>query len=322
MSHPHPTAVPEQGALRRHAIVSMVTLLLALTAVLVGPFGALSSAHAANNTCPGESHSGEGSSSGQGTCSNLHNDDLLDQPTLPGDLYRGDSRQPYEIFTHGFAARGTNYDVVQHVRGDRAGNSGYISTTGATSVARQFARSQGQRNLDAALSLCAPARHANYSTVPGFGRIVWEGCANGQVTADSFIYAISPAWARNAMHIPSQIRGNSDLYNHYQSQDEWAYVHRIPNYAINGVYIYRMTAQVNRGGLVQNSITFNLDHFVINPYYLQSRTIYDPASDAQARWNFRTRLNIPSLPANSYNRGCSRVDRCRDGSGGSGGSGG
>jgi hypothetical protein len=48
------------------------------------------------------------------------------QGQLPGVVYRGDSRNPNEIFANGFTAWGTNYDLVNHVRGDRAGNSGTV----------------------------------------------------------------------------------------------------------------------------------------------------------------------------------------------------
>ncbi|MCF1592547.1 hypothetical protein [Streptomyces muensis] len=38
----------------------------------------------------------------------------LSQGTLPGVLYRGDSRYPNDIFANGFVSRGTNYDLVAH----------------------------------------------------------------------------------------------------------------------------------------------------------------------------------------------------------------
>ncbi|MFI6549334.1 hypothetical protein ACIBO9_39435 [Streptomyces prunicolor] len=335
MSIPDIAAVPEQGThqqpvarlrhsrglhryrkfqkYRKHAIVSTVSaLLLAAVALLFGPLGVLPGAQAAPGyVCPGGNDSGEGSSSGQGTCPNLYNDDLLSQRAFPRDLYRGDSRPPGEIFSTGFTARGTNYDLQAHVQGDRAGNSGYISTTGTLGVSETFARSQGLRNLDsvAAQPRCSTGRLAFYSFIPGLGNFLMERCENGQITAESFVYTIDPVWARDALYVPDQVRGNAALQR-YASQDEWAYVHLIPNYAITGVRIYRMTAHATRGYVNPRSITFGFDRFVPNPNHLHR--LYQPANDPPAHWNSQTYLNTPSLPANPYNRGCSAITRCRD----------
>lgn len=270
-------------------------------------------ADAANETCPGGSHSGEGSSSGR-TCPSLHNANLLPERPFPRDLYRGDSRAPSEIFDRGFTARGVNYDLPAHVQGDRAGNSGYVSTTGTRSVAEQFARSQGQLNLStvAARQDCRSGRYQLWISVPTIGRYLVNNCEHDTVTAESYVYTIDPVWASNALYVPDQIRGNTNLYNHYRSQDEWAYVHQVPNYAITGVRMYRMTATQKRGLIDQRTITFRFDRWVPNPNHLKRR-MYDPASDPGAHFNFETDLHVPSPQANRDTRGCSKSDRCRGG---------
>ncbi|NNN33863.1 hypothetical protein HLK59_26555 [Streptomyces sp. S3(2020)] len=68
---------------------------------------------------------------------------------LPSMTFRGDSRSPYEIFSNGFMSRGGNNNI-QHVQGDRAGNSNYISTSGTLNITEPFALSQGMRNLESA----------------------------------------------------------------------------------------------------------------------------------------------------------------------------
>lgn len=287
-----------------------VASILSVLAVALFQLLSVSPVQAASaNDCPGGSSSGQGSSS----CSNLHNNDLLSQRVFPHVLYRGDSRLPYDIFTHGFNSRGSNDDIVSHVQGDRAGNSNYISTTGTLGVAEPFARSQGLRNLEteARRPRCSTAREAFYTLIPGLGNILLSSCVRGQVTAESFVYMIDPVWARNAVYVPDQIRYNTNLHNHYASQDEWAYVHHIPNYAILGVRIYRMTAHANNGLIDTRTITFHYDRFAGNPHHNEARIVYDPASDPNSHFTGTSFLNTPPQPANQYNRGCSAIDRCR-----------
>ncbi|MER5805428.1 hypothetical protein [Streptomyces mirabilis] len=234
---------------------------------------------------------------------------------MPNWVYRGDSRLPYEIFTHGFSARGANEDIVAHVQGDRAGNSNWISTTGTVGVAEPFARSQGLRNLEAAARRprCSTSREAIYTFIPVIGNFLLSSCVSGQVTAESFVYVIDPGWARNAVYIPDQIRGNANLYNHYASQDEWAYQHRIPPYAIAGVRVYRMTARETNGLIDTRTITFRYDRFLGNPAHTGTHTSYNPNNDPSSGFNSTTFLNVPILPANPYIRGCSAITRCRGG---------
>lgn len=300
--------IPRRTRSKRYAFAAFVTAVLGIALLQV--FLSVTPVQAASvNDCPGGSTSGEGSS----TCPNLHNDDLLNQRRLPNVLYRGDSRLPYDIFTNGFGSRGANDDIVSHVQGDRAGNSNYISTTGTLGVAEPFARSQGLRNLEAVARQprCTTGRAAFYAAIPVFGNFLLESCINGQVTAETFVYTIDPVWARNAVYVPDQIRGNTALYNHYASQDEWAYVHRIPNYAITGVRVYRMTAHANNGLISTRTITFAYDRFLGNPHHVEARVVYNPGTDLASHFNVGSDLNTPSLPANPYVRGCSAYNRCR-----------
>ncbi|MCG7207360.1 hypothetical protein [Streptomyces arenae] len=303
---------------RNRTMVSTVTaVLIAMLATLFGP---LSSAQAVDYPCPGGNFSGAFSeASGSGQCPSLHNRDIVAQRTLPGVVYRGDSRPPIApngqgLFDAGLWSRGTNSDIVSHVQGDRTLTSEYISTSGTQSVAESFARSQGVNNLaEMALGArrCSTARQAIYALLPGIGNYLLQSCYHGTVMARTYVYRIDPHWASQAMYIPDQIRNRSDLYDHYHSQDEWAFVRHIPNYAIIGVEIYTMTARYGPTGLLEPaSITApHFEQFVGNPHHAQARVQYDPAQDPGAHWDFNTNLDSPT--ANAYTRGCSTITRCR-----------
>ncbi|MFM9591821.1 hypothetical protein ACKI1J_18885 [Streptomyces scabiei] len=289
-----------------------VTLLLAVlaTAFLQSPL-ATTKAAAASNDCPGSSSSGTGSQN----CSNLHNQNLRDQRHFPDELYRGDSRLPYTVFNSGFFARGGNNNLVAHVQGDRAGNSNYISTTGTLSVARPFAQSQGMRNLESAARIsCQQVQAVKNARHPWLSRVFPSNCNGTQtVSADTYVYVINPRLARNALYVPDQIRGNANLYNHYASQDEWAYVHTIPREAIEGARVYRMTARTNNGLIDTRSISIRFEHFVVNPRYNQVTITYNPNNDANSHFVYSSNLNLPPTTANPFTRGCSSITRCRGG---------
>lgn len=329
MSHPGTMASPEREKPRlpavgaparpRYTVVATVsTFLMTVVAVLIGPLGVLPSAQAANSTYPYSCEGGSSSGQGAPTCSNIHNVGLLSERPLPSTVYRGDSRLPYEIFTNGFTAAGHNYDIPQHVHGgDNAADRGYISTTGTLGVGEVFARGQGLRNLDSAVSqaTCSSGRLAAYALIPGLGNYLIANCAHGTVTVESFVYQIDPTIARNAVYIPDEIRGDASLHSIYAGQDEWAYVHRIPRRAIVGVRIYRMTATYTGTTLDPRQPTFQFDRFVINPHYNEAtnQPMYDPANDTGSGFGYTTALNVPALPANQYNRGCEEINRCRGG---------
>lgn len=298
---------PRKTAVRAF-LAALIVIALFQSSLSIAPAQAVSI-----NDCPGGTYSGEGSSN----CPDLHNDDLANQRQLPVlPVYRGDSRLPYDIFTHGFTARGSNNDIVAHVQGDRAENSNYISTTGTIGVAEAFARSQGLRNLEsvAAQPRCTTGRLWFYTFIPVLGNFLLESCINGTVTAESFVYTIDTSIATNADYVPDQIRGNPALFSHYASQDEWAYVHHIPTSAIRGVRIYRMTAHANRGLISTRTITFRYDRFAGNPNFGRTAITYNPGNDPSSNFDFESNLNTPSLPANVYNRGCLSIDACRGGS--------
>jgi hypothetical protein len=300
-----------QTKARTSAVLALLVALLAVAFLQfpLGPLGA-TKAEAATGTCPGGVSSGRSAA----PCPNLANAGLLNQRPMTDTLYRGDSRLPYAIFNTGFAARGANNNIVSHVQGDRAGNSNYISTTGTLGVAVPFARSQGLRNLEsAARRQCATLRAVNDIRRGWISRMFPSRCGGQVVAADSYVYVIDTDLARNALYVPDQIRGNANLYNHYASQDEWAFVHRIPREAIQGVRVYRMTARANEGLLDTRSITFTYSRFLVNPNYRATTAIYNPRNDANSHFTYNSDLNIPSLPANPYTRGCSNVTRCRGG---------
>ncbi|MEU1514930.1 hypothetical protein ABZ490_22725 [Streptomyces sp. NPDC005811] len=268
-------------------------------------------------SCPGGTSSGSSSSN---TCPILHNNQLLSERPYPANVYRGDSRNPYEIFTGGFRSRGSNNDLVSHVQGDRNYNSNYVSTSGTLSVAETFARSQGMVSLSnlAAQSNCTPGGRRFYLAIPIIGGFLSEFCENGNVTADTFVYVIDPRWARTAVYVPDQIRNNVNLYNHYRSQDEWAYVHEIPNYAIVGVRVYTLTARAYRGTLeLQAQPPLVYSRFLSNPNHLWNRIgSYDPQHDSAAHWNGNSALNIPPstvVDGVVRRQGCITFDRCQGG---------
>ncbi|MEU5346561.1 hypothetical protein AB0H18_38075 [Streptomyces sp. NPDC020766] len=239
----------------------------------------------------------------------------LPQATLPGVMYRGDSRHVNDIFATGFQARGTNYDLIAHVRGDRALQSGYISTTGTQSVAEQFARSQGMVNLAqaAAEPRCQGGVWAAGQSLPFIGWLVTSHCEHQVVEARTFVYTINPQFAGVILHVPDELRGNPELHSHYASQDEWAFFHRIPPQAITGVHIYEMEGRAAGTTLMPQSITFHHERWVANPNY-DPHFRYDPYADRAADLTTETPLNIPEIQANpGFNRGCNAIERCRGG---------
>ncbi|MGI5196295.1 hypothetical protein ACQEVY_22035 [Streptomyces sp. CA-288835] len=234
------------------------------------------------------------------------------QAQLPGVLYRGDSRNPNDIFANGFESRGTNYDLIAHVHGDRDLNSGYISTTGTRDVAETFARSQGLNNLDAAARepRCQGAGWTIGQTIPVIGWLVTSHCEHAVVEARTFVYTINPQYARVLMYVPDQLRGDPNMYNTYRNQDEWVAFHRIPPQAITGVHIYRMQARATGSLLQLQSLTFEQERWVANPNYNPNHH-YDPLDDGTANLDMDTNLNIPREQANPYTRGCSAIQQCR-----------
>ncbi|NEC86562.1 hypothetical protein [Streptomyces sp. SID12501] len=288
------------------AVAIAIALLQALLSMTSAP-----SAQAVSITeCPGGSSSGEGSSS----CPNLENEDLVTQRRLPSRLYRGDSRLPNDIFRQGFTSWGSNDDIVSHVQGDRNYNSNYIPTTGTLSLSESFARNGGLLRLNslAAQPRCSTGRLAFYALIPVLGQLLTESCISGQVTSEAFVYVIDPVWARNALYVPDQIRGNAALHSRYAYQDEWAYVHRIPREAITGVRIYRMTGHANNREIDPRTVTFTYSRFVGNPLHAQAQILYNPETDLGSNFGFHTNLNIPALPTNPFTRGCSTINFCRN----------
>ncbi|NEA98561.1 hypothetical protein [Streptomyces sp. SID13726] len=247
---------------------------------------------------------------------------LQEGRALPRDVFRGDSRPWQMIFRDGVTSRGTNYDLQQHLQGDRAHNSGYISTSESRQVSETFARSQGLANLEQAAMRprCSTTREAVYKIIPAFGNWLLGTCNHGEVTAETFVYVIDPRWADDALYVPDQVRHHSAL-SRYGTQDEWAYVRHIPNYAIVGVHIYQMTAQEERGCINTRTITFRYDRLQDNRAHADAllrggiRNPYNPATDGNAQWNDHTALLTGA--ANSWERGCTTINRCRGG--GSGG---
>ncbi|WP_416986401.1 hypothetical protein [Streptomyces sp. T028] len=303
-------------AARSSAVLTLLVAFLAI-AFLQVPLGTTQalattpSPDPANDAgpCPG------GSSSGQGywPCPNLRNQNLLNQRPLPLIVVRGDSRPPSVIFNNGFGSQGSNNDIQRHVHG--GSDTNYISTTRSLSVAEPFARSQGLRNIEsAARTRCAQAVAANDVRRGWIANIFPSRCrSQTRIEAFSYVYEIDTVVARNALYVPSQVRGNSNLYNAYHSQLEWAYVHRIAREAIRGVRVYRMTATVNGTYIDLRSQTFAFYRYDRNWNYNEHATPYAPNSDSNSHFTNTSNLNIPRLQANPYTRGCSYITRCRGG---------
>jgi len=295
----------------RYRISALAAFLAAVAVILTQALVSTSPARAVGyGFCAGGF--GNGSS-----CSNIVNTDTVSERQLPNEVYRGDSRSPYEIFNNGFTAVGTDYDLPRHIQG-RDG-SGYISTSASLSVSETFARSQGGRNLGAALTNpCRSGRpNAQWTPFPGMGWTLTGQCTGRWVEADTYVYVIDSQMARNALYTDDQVRGNPGLAR-FGGQQEWAYIHHIPNTAITGVRVYRMRAQVVNGQLEYRGQTFTYDRFIGNPAHAQARMTYDPSADPGAHFNRDTYLGVPSIPANPYHRGCSAITRCRGDDGGHG----
>lgn len=234
-------------------------------------------------------------------------------------MYRGDSREPYDILRNGFYSRGRNDDLVQHIQGDKAYNSNYISTSGSLSLSETFAKSQGMRNLDTAIRKpgCSTGRMKWYAAIPLVGPYLLSECVDDKVSAYTFVYVIDTHFAKNADYVPDQIRGNKALYNQYKSQDEWAYVRRISPDAIVGVRMYKMTARVTRQGTLDlRTLTFKYDKFYASKMHLDVVTMsnyhpYDPVNDAVAQWNYYSDLHTPNVPTREFSPTCPSLLACR-----------
>ncbi|WP_369170785.1 hypothetical protein AB5J49_24570 [Streptomyces sp. R28] len=299
MPHAHTVASPQRGAPRsqtQRRLPKPLLLVLQFLMVTLVATGALVTT--------------TGSASAQNEPSGA-----FSQGQLPGVVYRGDSRDPNDIFANGFEARGTNYDLVRHVRGGAgADDSGFISTSGSQSVSETFARSQGGRNLDAAARepRCQGAGWTIGMSIPVVGWLVTSHCAHGFVEARTYVYTINPQFAGVVLHVPEQLQGDPNLANTYRGQDEWAFIHRIPPQAITGVHVYHMTARTTGSYLEMQSITFEREQWAPNPNY-DPNYRYNPGSDGAANFHDGEDLHLPEQQANHYSRGCSAAQRCRDG---------
>ncbi|MEU6225540.1 hypothetical protein [Streptomyces sp. NPDC047042] len=251
------------------------------------------------------------------SCTNIVNNEVVSQRPRPDEVYRGDSRQPYDIFNHGFTAVGDDYDIPRHVHGGNGARSGWISTSESLPEAEAFARSQGGRNLASAAAQpqCRAGRFAQWSPIPGLGWWRTEDCSNGWVQADTYVYVIDSHMERNAIYIPDQVRGDPTL-ERYATQREWAYEHHIPGSGVAGVRIYRMRARMTNGRIDFRTQTFTYLRFEGNSRHTERQISYDPGADPAAHFSASTHLGVPPLPGNPYHRGCATVDRCRGGNGG------
>ncbi|WP_329220059.1 hypothetical protein OG352_25575 [Streptomyces sp. NBC_01485] len=315
------TAVYVRGKTRTRKVKSAFGAFLSIViATVLVQLLAVTPAQAAGSTdCPGGTYSGKGATN----CSNLRNKNLNNQRAFPSLLYRGDSREPNEIFRTGLFARGTNNNLVSHIQGDKTNNSNYISTSGTLSLSETFARSQGMRNLDSAIKTpgCSSGKMAVWGIIPFLGSYMLKDCAYDVVHAYSYVYLIDPKMAKNAVYVPDQIRGNKALYNQYHSQDEWAFVRKIPREAITGVRMYKMSVKVDRAGrMMLQTLTFKYDKFWVNGYHTTAATTmanyhpYDPVNDPLAQWNYYSDLHTPNIL--SYDRVCTGLQNCRNNNGG------
>ncbi len=193
------------------------TLLLLVTLVMTGTGGSffITSTRAAGET------------------SNLNNRYLgIQNDIFPGKVYRGDARSPKDIFTPGFTAQGTNYDLVQHIIGTAPLDSGYISTTGTLRTAETFAEVNGKTNLQniAQSQGCSTTQEFFYTLIPLIGQFLLGECTQRSnahiVIAKTYVYEIDPAYAQNAFYVPTAIKANTAFYEYNIQEDEWAYAYR------------------------------------------------------------------------------------------------
>jgi hypothetical protein len=180
----------------------------------------------------------------------------LPPPRRPGvsTLYRGDSRPPSEIFQNGFSGRGSDTNLVRHVRGgDAAMQSAFISTSEDQGQSLSFAASQGANNLVTVANACrgraVRAQNPFSSVWTYFVEANRPGCSadsRGWVTARTYIYEIDARAAGDAYHVADLVESHPELAR-FVGQREWAYQGRIPASAIIRVQVYETTVRVQYG---------------------------------------------------------------------------
>lgn len=139
----------------------------------------------------------------------------------PPFVYRGDTRSPDNVFVNGFAARGTNLNIIQHVIGGYSGEnrSGYVSTSDNEFIAAALG------------SVFAVEDRSNpgHSQPYWIYRIVPE--QNFYSVPASLDHLISTSWM-NGFHDPNQNIVEAQLFidirDRFGDQREWAARNNIP----------------------------------------------------------------------------------------------
>jgi hypothetical protein len=241
-----------------------------------------------------------------GETSNLNNRYLGKQgDVFPGRVYRGDARSPADIFAIGFITLGTDYDLEEHIEGNP--DTGYISTTGTQPIAELYANNTGRSNLLQVASdtpRCSRGKQFFYALIPVIGQFLLASCTSQSdgtmlLTARTYVYEIDPAYAQNAYYVPTALRANTGMLDHYAREEEWAYVHEIPTQAIVGTHVYELTANRAADGTYDaNTLQFtNIRQFLPNPNYggtTGQNPHYNPSNDTRSGWNFDTDIDLPT----------------------------
>jgi hypothetical protein len=109
---------------------------------------------------------------------------------------------------------------------------------------------------------CRSGHYRAWGWVPIIGRILQNECEGGHVSTLTYVYEIDTALARNALHVPSELRDDRSI-SELMRQDEWAFIHWIPPYAIRGVRVYHARASQAHGFLTSRA-TITFDRYVPN----------------------------------------------------------
>ncbi|MDX7988025.1 hypothetical protein FE392_11890 [Xenorhabdus sp. 12] len=167
--------------------------------------------------------------------------------TPPDIVYRGDVRDVATIFSEGFSSKGTNTDVINHVI-EIKGDSAYISTSSELSIAQYFGASRAGKDED-----------TNRSRMFWVYRIRPSG--NFHSINESLNYGMQNARNKTSRSIYSNVR------NEFGEEQEWAAIRAINTQQIESATLYRITADYDKCGEIENVNSYEMLGTVLNPNY-------------------------------------------------------
>ncbi|KAA2262666.1 hypothetical protein F0L68_12275 [Solihabitans fulvus] len=186
-----------------------------------------------------------------------------------GTVYRGDGRHPSEIFQHGFASRGDNYDLGDHIKGgSNLRATGYVSTSANPTVAQSFTQPPPPSWRDRVGLKLGTSPLNRMAATPG----VPATPSNQPLrikNVDGVNYMYRKGW------IYSMDRGgnmtNANASGHvppdYRWQEEWSAKRQIVPQDIQGAQRFKGWVEVNNNTGVPKILDPTHGPFVANPRY-------------------------------------------------------